>query len=214
MSAWATCFFIFWSISQSFISTEDHLQNDQKLILTEPKATGDLFASDSILEVVIEGDINKLMRDRFDDAVKHSLTLTYTSDDNKQVSVPIEAKTRGHFRRIQGDCTYPPLMLHFKKNDSTDNSIFNGQSKLKLVVPCRNEELIIKEWMAYKMFNLLTPQSFKVRLLSLTWKQSNKNKQEKPVYAFLLENEDDMAARNRSFSVKRNHLSPIATDSA
>ncbi|WP_336517316.1 hypothetical protein [Pollutibacter soli] len=214
MSAWATCFLISWSISQLFFGVDKHLPNGRKPIVTETKSAGNLFESDSILEVVIEGDINKLLRDRFDDAVKHPLTLTYTTDDNKKVVVPIEAKTRGHFRRTQGDCTYPPLMLHFRKNDSTDNSIFNGQSKLKLVVPCRSEELIIKEWMAYKMYNLLTPQSFKVRLLNLQWKQSNKNKQEKPIYAFLLENEDEMAARNGSFSVKRNHLSPTATDSS
>lgn len=213
MSTWAACFFTFWSVYLSLPGLDHQSQNYRRLLVTETKLPGNLFESDSILEVIIEGDINKLMRDRFDDAVKHPLKLTYTTDDGKQVIIPIEGKTRGHFRRTQGDCIYTPLMLHFNKNDSIDNSIFSGQSKLKLVVPCRSEELIIKEWLAYKMFNLLTPQSFRVRLLSVTWKQSNKTKQEKPVYAFLLENEDEMAARNQSFSIKRTQLLPTATDS-
>lgn len=213
MSTWAACFFTFWSICLSLFGRDRQSENDGHVPIPTTILPGNLFESDSILEVIIEGDISKLMRDRFDDAVKHPLKLTYKTAEDKQVTIPIEGKTRGHFRRTQGECIYTPLMLHFTKNDAVDNSIFSGQSKLKLVVPCRSDELIVKEWLAYKMYNLLTPQSFRVRLLSLTWKQSNKTKQEKPVYAFLLENEDEMATRNLSFSINRTQLSPTATDS-
>jgi hypothetical protein len=172
----------------------------------------DLFESDELLNLSLEGDVKKLMRDRYDDAQRHPLTLSYKNSDSIGYAIRVEAKTRGNFRRKLGNCVYPPVMLYFIAGDSLNSSLFAGQQKLKLVMPCRSNEHIIKEWLAYRIYNLITPQSFRARLVKLRLKDSRKNEVDE-IYAILLEDEDAMAKRNNSFSVTRQKLHPLRTDS-
>ncbi len=165
-----------------------------------------------MLSITIEGDIKKLMRDRGDDASLHSLSLKFKNGDSSELSIPIEAKTRGNFRRKLGSCIYPPIMLYFTESDARETSIFAGQKKLKLVMPCRNDEYVIKEWLAYQMYNLITPQSFRARLVKVKLKDSRK-KNEDQIFAILLEDEDDMARRNNKKSIPTMKLQPTQTDS-
>jgi hypothetical protein len=172
----------------------------------------DLFDNNELLSLSLEGDIKKLMRDRYDDAQRLPLMLRYKNSDSIGYSIPVEAKTRGNFRRKLGNCEYPPIMLYFTAGDSLNSSLFAGQQKLKLVMPCRSNEHIIKEWLAYQIYNLITPQSFRARLVQLKLKDSRKNEVNQ-IYAILLEDEDAMAKRNNSFSVTRQKLHPSRTDS-
>lgn len=172
----------------------------------------DLFDNNELLNFSLEGDIKKLMRDRFDDAQRHPLILHYKNKDSIEYSIPVEAKTRGNFRRKLGNCQYPPVMLYFTPGDALDSSMFAGQQKLKLVMPCRSNEHVIKEWLAYQIYNLITPQSFRARLVQLKLKDNRKNDVDQ-VYAILLEDEDAMAKRNNSFSVTKQKLHPARTDS-
>jgi hypothetical protein len=172
----------------------------------------DLFDNNGLLNLSLEGDVKKLMRDRFDDAKRHQLILRYKNSDSIEHSIRIEAKTRGNFRRKLGNCEYPPIMLYFTGGDSLNSSLFEGQQKLKLVMPCRSNEHVIKEWLAYQIYNLITPQSFRARLVQLKLKDIRKNDVDQ-VFAILLEDEDAMAKRNNSFSVSRQKLHPSRTDS-
>ena len=171
-----------------------------------------LFENNEILHLSFEGDIKKLMQDRSDDAARHSLVLRYKDSDSLEFTIPIEARTRGNFRRKLGNCRYPPIMLYFLAGSSKDSSIFAGQKKLKLVMPCRDNEYVIKEWLAYQIYNLITPHSFRAKLVDLKLINSRK-KEVDQIYAILLEDEDEMAKRNGSFSISRQKLHPSRTDS-
>jgi len=74
-------------------------------------------------------------------------------------SLSIEVKARGNFRRLLGNCTYAPLMLRFETMKSLNPPYFSGQKELKLVMPCQGDEYVIREWLVYKLYNLLTPLS-------------------------------------------------------
>jgi len=76
------------------------------------------------------------------------------------------AKTRGNFRRAKGTCYYPPLLLHFSRENSR-NTLFSDQDKLKLVMPCQGDDYVIREYLVYKMYNLITPLSFRARLVKI-----------------------------------------------
>ena len=166
--------------------------------------SGKLFDSEEILELTISGDINRLIKDRKGEPEYDEMTVTYTASNQEKVSIPLRVRTRGNFRRQQNICTYPPILLNFSKKN-VDNTVFEGQDKLKLVMPCKGDKYVVREYYAYKINNILTPKSFKVRLVKLNLEDSsNKVKTKEPFYAFLIEDEDHMA--------NRNGLEPIGQD--
>ncbi|MEQ1587292.1 MAG: hypothetical protein ABL895_15490 [Cyclobacteriaceae bacterium] len=169
-----------------------------------------LFDVDDILELTISGDIGGLMKDRGNDPQYHSLTLSYKNADSP-VSIPVKIKARGHFRKAKENCTYPPLLLNFSR-DSTQNSVFEGQDKLKLVTPCRGDKYVVREYLVYKLYNQITPRSFKVRLVKVTYNDSgSKSKKIEPLYGMLIEDEDQMAKRNNTISVVGKLVRPEQT---
>lgn len=169
-----------------------------------------LFGREDVLELTISGDIGGLMKDRGNDPQYHALTLSYKNSDAQQ-SIPVRIKARGHFRKAKENCTYPPLLLNFSE-DSTQNTLFAGQDKLKLVTPCRGDKYVVREYLVYKMHNQLTPKSFNVRLVKVTYADSNpKSKILEPLYGMLIEDEGQMAKRNNSVSVEGKLVRPEQT---
>lgn len=173
-----------------------------------------LFEKEDHLDIQLSGNIRALMNDRGNNPKRHSLTLTYRNEDSSTYTLNIEAKTRGNFRRTLGNCRYPPIMLYFREGDTLSASLFRGQKKLKLVVPCRSDDFVVREWLAYKIYNLVTPESFKVRLVRITLTENKNKKSSEPFYAMLLEDEDEMAARNKASILKKQMLRPEQTQTS
>lgn len=170
-----------------------------------------LFESDNILEITISGNVKELLNDRSDKPKDHPMNILYKAEDGAEISLTAKLKTRGHFRKLRENCTYPPLLVNFTKNDALKSSVFKGQNKLKLVMPCSGDEYVIREWMVYKLYNLITPQSFRARVVKVTLNNTKSNKIEKPFYGILLEDEDKMAKRNGGISVTRK-MQPNQTE--
>jgi hypothetical protein len=172
-----------------------------------------LFESDSILHVKLIGNIRELMNDRTGTPKSYPFVFSYKTESGNDDSLNITARTRGHFRKSLGGCTYPPVLLEFSKNDGLMASVFKEQERLKLVMPCAGEDYVIREWMVYKIYNLVTPQSFKARLVSVELYDTKKKKGTSPFYGILLEEDRQMAKRNEDVLIKRT-LQPQQTDSA
>src|SRR5690348_15148379 len=166
-------------------------------------SNANLFESDSILPIMLSGDLRSLLNDRGNNPQSHPLILSYKADNGSEVSISIHAKTRGHFRRTMGDCKYPPLLLEFTKSDTLAASVFHQQRKIKLVVPCRDEEDVIREWMVYKIYNLVTPESFRVRLVRITLNDTKRKKTTKTFKGFLLEKEQQWPPVNNDKIIKK-----------
>jgi hypothetical protein len=79
--------------------------------------------------------------------------------------------------------------------------------KLKLVIGCGtsaiDEQLLLKEYLIYKMYNLLEEKSFRARLVRVTYKDTRSKMKPYSQYAFLLEDVDDMAKRNQCKASKK-----------
>ncbi len=126
--------------------------------------------------------------------------MTYQKNDTT-VHIPLKAKTRGNFRRRKENCTFPPILLNFTKN-LVHGTLFEQADKVKLVCPCRGENFVVREYLVYKLYNLLTTQSFKARLARVTFEDTERNK-EITFYGILLEEDDQMAKRNQSILIHR-----------
>jgi hypothetical protein len=180
------------------------------LVINKTISEKDLFDSDEIFSITLKGNIRGLLNDRGDKPTYHPVTLSYQGKDSSEVNLPVQMKTRGHFRKLKENCKYPPLQISFPADVDHLSSVFKGQKKLKLVMPCGDDDYIIREWLVYKIYNLITPKSFRARLVRIDLNDPKNKKQPSPFYGFLIEDEKHMAARNKASSVEQK-LKPQET---
>jgi hypothetical protein len=164
----------------------------QPVAAQRPSAT--LFESDAVLDLKLSGNIRALFDDRGDDSKYRNLVLSYKNSDSSETSLAIKAKTRGHFRKDKSNCTYPPVLLNFQGSEKKA-TLFENQQKLKLVTSCRGDKYVIREYLVYKLYNLVTPKSFRARLVRPTFYDTIRKKQTS-FYGILLEEADQVAKRN------------------
>ena len=121
--------------------------------------------------------------------------------ENLVLTGNIELRARGSFRFE--NCDPPPLMLHFK---TPDGGALTGLGKLKMVWSCNAgegaEQLLLKEYLAYRIYNILTPLSFKVKRLQVEYRDSAKLNKWMKKNAFLLEDIDVLAKRNNCIELE------------
>ncbi|MDX1506810.1 MAG: hypothetical protein R3358_00930 [Woeseiaceae bacterium] len=178
----------------------------QELPVIDPdrKEADPLFSSHDLLEVTITVPVERLMDER---PLEEEFpgTISYVDQSGATVAVDIEIRTRGRYRRQERICPFPPTRIDFKKKQ-TDGTVFDKQDKLKLVGHCRHggryEQLVLKEYLAYRFFNELTDNSFRVRLLRINWVDSddpeqlaNPKEEGSTYYGFFIEHRDRMAKR-------------------
>ena len=158
-----------------------------------------LFESDTLIELSITTNLRNLVRDVGEKNKYHTGRLSYYMGDSI-VSMIVELKTRGNFRLNRSICAFPPIQIKFNKSTSS-YSLFHKQKKLKMVTHCQNrssrhEQMLIQEYLIYKAYNLFTPESFKVRLARITYKDSKNQMGPLTKYAFFIEDFEKMAERN------------------
>lgn len=157
-----------------------------------------LFSSDEILELKISMNVKEVIQD-IEVRDEHEATLSYKLSDGNDESFKIKVMVRGKTRTNTKVCRFPPLKLNFKKK-KVANTVFAGQNKLKLVTHCNsraiNEEYILREYYVYKLYQLVSPYSFNVRLCKITYDDKEGKFDPTPHYGFLIEDIDDLAKRN------------------
>src|SRR5258708_16472618 len=169
-----------------------------------------LFSSDTPLAITITTNIKQLRHDRNDKAPYRSATVSYVGDDGKTVTVPIRVKTHGIWRLK--NCDLPPLRLNIS-NKETKHTLFYDLQKPKLTSPCRDndgyEQYVLQEMQLYRIYQVITPVSHRVRALRVTYVDSASGKtQGQPRYAFLFEDPDELADRFGGKMLKTKLPSP------
>ena len=159
-----------------------------------------LFESDEILRVNILTKIDSVMKDVGENPKKHKAVLSYIDQLGKTISLKVKLSTRGNFRKDPEHCNFPPLRIDFN-GKSTKNTLFKGHAWLKLVTHCMSgnpeyEQFVFKEYLLYKLYNIITPYSFRVRLLDITYLDENFPSDSIKSYAFFIERPKHVAKRN------------------
>ncbi len=173
-----------------------------------------LFSSDTPLAITITTNIKQLRHDRNDKAPYRSATVSYVGDDGKTVTVPIRVKTHGIWRLK--NCDLPPLRLNIS-NKETKHTLFYDLQKPKLTSPCRDndgyEQYVLQEMQLYRIYQVITPVSHRVRALRVTYVDSASGKtQGQPRYAFLFEDPDELADRFGGKMLKTKGAGPSDLD--
>jgi hypothetical protein len=179
-------------------------------ILAAPAAAqsaSPLFASDEPLQITIQGPLDAIARDRESNKPRPG-TLTANG-----AALAIGLSPRGITRRASDICDFPPLRVEFSGQIPAE-SIFAGQRRLKLVTHCRRSEghqqHVLLEYAAYRIYNLLTPRSFRARLARIDYR-SPSGQPEAVRYGFFIEDIDDVARRNGFVRAHTGDTVPTST---
>jgi hypothetical protein len=158
-----------------------------------------LFEENSLLEITLTFDIAAIQKDIKDKSSYHPAQLSYKDSADKSYSFPVRVKTRGHFRKNPRICDFPPLMIKFKKSN-TEDTLFAKQKKVKLVTHCKQKikifnDYLIKEYLAYRIYNILTPWSLRARLVKVTYIDTGRKTKPHTRFGILLEHVKKFAKR-------------------
>ena len=161
-------------------------------------AADPLFQSPDVVEVRLVAPLDTILSNR-NESKQFEGKLLYVDDAGDTTELDVEIRTRGKFRLQKDVCAFPPLRLNFKKSQ-TDGTLFDKQDKLKLVTHCRDrseryEQALLREYLAYRILNQLTDISFRVRLLKITYEDTDAQKPPRVVYGFVVEHKDRLEKR-------------------
>lgn len=150
-----------------------------------------LFEDSGLLELELSGPVSSTIADR-EQREERRFVLTVGGAEQE-----VWLRVRGKSRSRDKTCEFPPLRLRFENAEG----IFAGNSELKLVTHCRNNERgdadAMEEYAAYHAFTLFSDASFRVRPLRITWSDTEGGLDEdaRLHYGFLLEPVEQVAAR-------------------
>jgi len=167
-----------------------------------------LFDSVEPLAVTIEGPIRDLVRQRRHEP-KLPGVLRYTDAAGTEHALDVELGVRGRSRLAM--CDFPPMRLKFGQ-DQVEGTLFEGMRTLKLVTRCkrpiRAADWATLEYGAYRAYNAVTPNSYRVRLLHLTFTDTDPRAPEVRQIAFVIEPEALVEARLGLVNVRPPEVLP------
>jgi len=114
------------------------------------------------------------------------------------VAYPVTLTPRGITRKTSDICDFPPLRVELSQLPPK-GSLFDHQKKLKLVTHCKRapdfQQKVLLEYSAYRLFNMITPLSFRARLANIDYLDDSGRPYVSRV-GFFIEDFGDVAKRN------------------
>jgi hypothetical protein len=160
-----------------------------------------LFASHDPLVLTIKADFKAINKDRSQASAKRFPATIAVGD---AAPIPVDLGSRGHFRLLAGSCSWVPLRVQFRKKE-TAGTLFEGQSTLKLVTHCRDnndfEQHVLREYLPYRIYALVSPMAFRARLAKITYVDPAGQKLTTR-YGMFLEDDSDVARRFEARSIE------------
>lgn len=167
-------------------------------------ATTPLFQDESPLSIVLRYSDKEMRRDT-DDSTYLKTQLAYQNPDGEWDSLEVGLRARGNWRRK--NCFLTPVKMKIKKSERKETA-FDGNKELKVVLPCRNTDqgldYVLKEYMAYKLYEVVSPYHFKTRRLRIDYSDvKGKKDKDYQLEGFVIEDISEVADRHNAKRLKR-----------
>ncbi len=162
----------------------------------QPASIFDEMNYAEVLEMELEVSMDNLLANRRDNN-NYEAKLSFTDKEGQLQSWNTKVSLRGKFRRMK--CAeMPPLKLKFKKDDLSAAGL-STSNDLKMVTQCVEDEeeakeLLLKEYLTYKLYNQITDYSYRVQLVKVSYKDAVSGNT-KNQWAFLIEDTAQMRDR-------------------
>lgn len=154
---------------------------------TQPSAIS-LFASDTLKQVILTTDMRLLMKSKYTEN-EQAAKLQIIGSAGDTASYDVEIRCRGNIRKEV--CYFPSIRLKLPKKDFSYH-------KLKWVNVCDNDDdrnYLLKEYLAYKMYNVITDMSFQTYLVRMQYMDSEGKDKPFSSFAFVIQNSEELAAK-------------------
>lgn len=173
--------------------------------LDKDESTTKLFKNRDMLEVKLSY-LNKDIKKETNDSTYLETDIYYKTNDGDWKNFGVQLRGRGNFRRE--NCYFPPIKMKISKSERK-GTVFKGNKKLKLVLPCSshkgNNDYIVKEYMAYRLYEKISPYHFNTRLIDISFEEKKgKNPKNYRLKGFLIEDIKKVAKRYDAKIVKAN----------
>tara|TARA_A100001011_G_scaffold264450_1_gene273124 strand:+ start:713 stop:1732 length:1020 start_codon:yes stop_codon:yes gene_type:complete len=170
-----------------------------------------LFQTEEPLKIKLNYS-NKVMNKKTNDSTFIETQMSY-DEAGTWKKIDVRLRARGNFRR--NECYFPPIKMKIKKA-ARKGTLFEGNKNLKLVLPCKQEsdknDNILKEYMAYKLYEQISPYHFNVRRVDIEFTEIRGKKEKMhQLKGFLIEDDKVIAKRFEGRVVDR-FIHPLAMD--
>ncbi len=166
-----------------------------------------LFDSEETLIIELKTNLKQLLK------TKNNVDYQEGEITVKDKTYPVRLRARGNYRRE--NCSFPPITLNFSKTNF-ENKSYDQLKKLKLVNACNMqksyEQYILREYMIYRAFNLMSDKSFKVRLLKIDYVDTQQKVKTVMRYGFVIEDQYMMADRLDGVIIKKEGIRDQSTN--
>src|SRR5690606_977364 len=159
-----------------------------------------LFANHEPIAIVIEADLRSLCRGAGRECENVPATLIFTEEDGAERRVSGSIRARGKWRAEAANCSVPPLFVTILDTAAYAAVLGAHPPVLPLTTHCREkpsayEQYVLREYLAYRLYNALTDKSLRVRLARVTYRDSRRRGRAVERYALFVEHFDALAAR-------------------
>ncbi len=155
------------------------------------------------ITITLDTDWSRIIRNKMKEEYQPT-QVTIKAGDSTVLDLEAQVATRGVMRKQV--CFFPPLRIKFDKKDLADLG-FEGHHVVRLVMQCNSGKsgvnLEEKELAAYGIYQLLSPYSFRACPMQLIILNEGKNRGENVFAGFLIEPEQEFAARLDAALLKR-----------
>jgi hypothetical protein len=165
-----------------------------------------LFEEDKIIDITLRFDLTSYFRSKPTvDFLKANMTIHLSKKDS--ITRDIGLRTYGTFRNKY--CQFAPIELNIEKAHFGYSDL-DKMFRLKLVPGCtsstENKNYILKEYLAYKLFNVLTDTSLRVRLVTFNFMDTEKKRDPILKYGIFIEPVEMLTARTSSVQIESANL--------
>lgn len=171
-----------------------------------------LFGNQNILPLKL-GYSNKEVKKNTNDSTYIKTNLSYEAVDGSWKELEVELRARGFFRL--NNCYFPPIKVKINKSASK-GSLFEGNKKLKLVLPCLvekdNNDNVVKEYLAYKLYEFVSPYHYNTRIVDLTFTEEKGKKIKTFTLKGILVEDDKLVAKRFDGKVVERKIPPASQD--
>ena len=163
--------------------------------------------TDEIIELTITTNMRQWIKKKHLEEYQKA-ELSYTNKKGEAVNKTIKLKTRGNIRKQI--CFYPPLKFKFKKAELADQGLIAEFNDFKMVNQCKVGKeavnYIFREYMAYKLYNILSPYSFRVQLITINYIDSEGKNKPLTLHGLIIESEEELAERLGGVIIDRSRF--------
>ena len=166
----------------------------------------DIFEEEDPMKITLTMDLKQYQKEKFKGEYIQ-VHFLYEFNDTLVLEKEMRMKARGAFRRSH--CSLAPFWLNIRKAD-VENVHLQDVKRIKVVTNCQGsksyDEYVLKEYLAYKIFNIISPISFRVRLVRMKYVDTGRKNKVSEGWAFMIEPEAMLAERVGGLVVKKDDL--------